>query len=305
MGSAVTSAAKAVSPFVSTLTGKAVGGTSAGGTVSGDQQDLSEAQIQAMADQLGFNREQFAYLKTLSDKQFQLGQDTFNWQRGLAEDARTRSNKYDALYDATTGHNLRQFTSEVDAYNAPAEGERRAGRAIADVESQLSNAREAQIRGLTSRGWNPNSAAVQMSMADMDLEGGLARASASTMAYEAARREGLNLRAQAAGLGQPNANIAGDSASQASRAANAGMDASNLGLSPSFTNLNSYNQGQNTAIGWGNSATSNFNSMRGLSTSPWYKNGNVGGAIGGGLSGYANNGWLGAVAGAAGGWLGG
>lgn len=272
------------------------------GDVSGDQEDLNDAMYKAFQDSLGFSREQFDYYKAMTDKQYALGQDTFNWQRGLADEDRARAAKYDKLYDETTGRQLRAFSDEVDAYNAPAEGLRRSGRAVADVENQLATARGANIRGLTSRGWNPNSAAMQSSMGDLELEGALAKSTAATMAYEAARREGLQLRAQAAGLGQQNAGVATANSGQASQAAQNGMNASTTGLAPSFTNLGLYNQGQNTAIGWGNAANSGFNSMR-QGNSSWSDNLNYGSAILGGLRGYANNGLWGAAAGAAGGLL--
>lgn len=296
----------------SLLTGGSGGGGGGGsafrntltGEVSGDQEDLNDLIYGATQDQLTFNRDMFDYYRTMTDNQYRLGQEVFDWNRGLAEDARDRANRYDDLYFNTTGRQLQAFSDAVDAYDAPAEGIRRSGRAVADVEAQLSNARGAQVRGLTARGWNPNSAAMQSSMADMELEGALAKASASTMAYEAAKREGLNLRAQAAGLGQQNSTVATTNTGLAGDLATSGMNASNTGLQPSFTNLGLYNTGQNTAINWGNAANSGFNSMR-TGNSSWSDNLNYGGALLGGLRGYAGGGLLGGVFGAAGGLLGG
>jgi hypothetical protein len=266
------------SAFRNTLTGK----------VTDAQEDLNSDMNDAMGDQLAFNREQFDYYKGLSDKQYQLGQDTYNWNRGLAEDAKARADRFDSLYFDTTGRQLRQFSNDVDNYNAPAEGLRMSGRAMADVESQMDNARGAYLRGMTSRGWNPNSAALQSSMSDM----------------EAAKREGLNLRAMAAGLGQPNANVATTNTGLSGDVALGGLKGSNDSMTPGYTNLSLYNQGQNTGVNWGNAANSGYNAMR-TGNSSWSDNINYGNMLLGGLRGYATNGGWGAVAGAVGGALGG
>jgi hypothetical protein len=259
---------------------------------------------EALREQLGFNKEQFEFYKKITGDQYQLGLDALNWNKELAQDAKDRAARFDELYFDTTGRQLRQLSEDVDNYNAPAEGLRMSGRAVADVESQMDNARGSYLRGLTSRGWNPNSGALQASLSDMELQGALAKSSASTMAYEAAKREGLNLRAMAAGLGQPNANVATANTGLSGELNTSGLSTSTQALMPSFTNLGLYNQGQNTAIGWGNAANSGYNNMR-TGNSSWSDNLNYGNALLGGLRGYATNGIWGGLAGAAGGLLGG
>jgi hypothetical protein len=137
-------------------------------------------------------------------------------------------------------------------------------------------------------------------MGDMELQGALAKASASTMAFEAAKREGLNLRAMAAGLGQPNANVATANTGLSGQLSSSGLDSSVKSMQPGFTNLGLYNQGQGVGVNWGNAANSGYNAMR-TGNSSWSDNLNYGGALLGGLRGYATGGTWGGLAGAIGG----
>lgn len=225
------------------------------------QQELARTQAQAMRDQMTFNKDVYADMKSMADRQDQLGREQFEWQRGLSNDAKARSDKYDALFDATTGKQIAAFSDQVDKYDTAAERDRIAGRAITDVQSGMGRAYSNFGRMAGLRGINPGSAAYLSSLSDMALEGGLATAAAGTMAQEAARREGLQLRATAAGLGGSLGGLASSSLGQASGMGMTSLGAAGAGMSALGGAASTYNQGQGAAINWGSSANSTFNSV--------------------------------------------
>jgi hypothetical protein len=228
---------------------------------SKEQNDLALAQAQAMRDQTAFAREQWGVMRPIIEQQNALGLQEAEFQRALAEEAAARARKYDQRYWDTTARQEDEFYKLVDQYATDAEAQRMAGRGIADVESQLALARDAGWRAMAARGLTPNSNMMASTMADMDLEGALARASASTMALEAAKREGLNLRAMAAGLG---GNVTGAGLGYTGQAGNlsgTSLGAAGTGLQSRISGIGAYNNAQNTAIGWGNGANATFDSI--------------------------------------------
>jgi hypothetical protein len=228
---------------------------------SKEQNQLAKAQAAAMYDQMAFNKEQFGWMKGLAERQAARGDEEFAWQRGLAEEARTRSNKYDDLYDETSGRQLRQFSDEVDAYDTSAERDKIAGRAMVDIEGAMERSQQGLGRSLAARGLNSGSPAAIAAMVDANTEGALAKGAAATMAQEAARREGLQLRAQAAGLGNFAGGMGANALGQASNFGLSGLGASGTGLAAAGAAGAGYNQGANTAQGWGAGANSTFNSI--------------------------------------------
>lgn len=253
---------------------------------SAEQNQLAKAQADATYAQMAFNKDQFDWMKGMAQRQQQLGEDTYQWQRGLADEAAARSRKYDDLYDATSGKQLRAFSDAVDAYDTGAERDRMSGRAMVDIEDALQRGQAGLGRDLAARGLNAGSPAAIAAMMDASTQGALAKGAAATMAQEAARREGLQLRAQAAGLGSGTGALAQGSLGQASGFDLSGLSASGTGLNAANMAGSGYNQGQNTAIGWGNSASSTYNSL-------WQQN--AARSQSGGLSGLG--GLVGGVAG--------
>ncbi|MGL4651545.1 MAG: hypothetical protein ACRC1H_19215, partial [Caldilineaceae bacterium] len=228
---------------------------------SKEQKQLAKAQAAAMYDQMAFNREQFGWMKGMAEQQQQRGDEEFAWQRGLAEEARARSNKYDDLYDETSGRQLRKFSNEVDTYDTGAERDKISGRAMVDIEEALQRGQQGLGRSLAARGLNSGSPAAIAAMMDASTEGALAKGAAATMAQEAARREGLQLRAQAAGLGSYTAGLGAGSLGQASGFGLSGLGASGAGLGAAGAAGAGYNQGSGVAQGWGSSANSTYNSI--------------------------------------------
>lgn len=127
------------------------------------------------------------------DEQISLGREESGRQQMMADYALGRAKKYDGLQD--------EWIQQVNAFDTEAERERRAGMALTDVKRGLADQRGQSMRSLARMGLNPNSGRFAQVFADQETSAALAQAGAATMAREAARREGMQMRAGAAGMG--------------------------------------------------------------------------------------------------------
>jgi hypothetical protein len=180
------------------------------GIAAKGQADIAAAAEARAAENDRYYRENFAprYLQQMDD-QISMGRELNNFNMGLAR-------KYDNRYWDTTA----KFQDDVYAYarNFDTEGARTrlAGQAGADVERQSAAALGEMQRNMGRAGINPNDGATLSMMRSNAMDTALAKAGAMNMARDAARREGLNLRSVAAGMG---GNLTGASAGFASGAA--------------------------------------------------------------------------------------
>lgn len=170
-----------------------------------------------------YYRENFAprYLEQM-DAQLELSRDEAARQKELSDYSLGLSKKYDQRYWDTTAKQQDAFYKIVDDYDSSGRQERQAASAVADVEQGLGAARQSLTRNAQRLGLNLGSGEFMSSLADMEFDGGLARAGAANMAREAARREGLNLRATAAGLG---GNLSGTASGYLGQSGGFGMGA--------------------------------------------------------------------------------
>ena len=125
------------------------------------------------------------------------------------------------LYDFNMGRarlaarQMDQFYNQVDAYDNEGNRERLAGEAGATAEQNNSAGMEQMRRNIGRMGFNPNSGVMLSQMRQGTQQGALNKTLAMNMAREAARREGLNLRATAAGLRGADSAYAGNAAAGA------------------------------------------------------------------------------------------
>lgn len=180
-----------------------------------------------------------AIAKTQSEKQSEL-QD---YQMGL-------SKKYDDRYWGTQVPLEDQIIDAAKAYNEPVEQERMAGQAGADV-SQASAAGQASLqRGLRMRGIDSGSAASVSAMAEMQSNADLAKAGAVNKTREAARQLGWTRLGEAAALGRGLPSFGTTSASLASGAGQATLQAGTSGVGSVATASNTSAQGGGAAATW-------------------------------------------------------
>jgi hypothetical protein len=261
------------------------------------QDELANAQLQGMREQTAMSKEQFEWMKGLAEQDRARGDEQWDYIRGLQDEANDRSRFLFDRYRSTVLPNEDKFFAAVENANNEGNRERQAGMAMADVERGISDQRAQTSRGLGRMGINPASGAYASMYAGMDANNALAKVTAGNMAREAARREGLNLRAQAAGFGQA---LQGASAGYLGASADMGgasLNAGGMGLRSAGNAWQGYNMGQQGAMNWGNSANSTLTSMRQGQNGK----GGLGSIFQGGLQGFQAGGWWGAAAGAAGG----
>lgn len=177
------------------------------------------------------------------DQQIADGRELQDFNMGLAR-------KYDQRYWDTTARYQDQFYRDVDSYNNEDNMRRMVGQAGATVDQQNAGAMAQLSRQLGRMGVNPNSGVYASNMRQNATQGSLNKALAMNMAREAARKEGLNLKAAAAGLG---GNLTGASAGFAGQAAGAsGLGMQGIGQAQS--GFNSNNAGWNSTMGVGSNA---------------------------------------------------
>lgn len=188
------------------------------GLAAKGQSDIAAASEARAAENDRYYRENFAprYLEQM-DSQIAAGKELQNFNMDLAR-------KYDSRYWDTTAKYQDKVYNAVDSYDTEANREQIAGQASADIERAAAAGRSTLNRNMQRMGLNPNSGAYRSGMRQDAMATSLGKAGAMTMAREAARREGLNMKAMAAGMG---GNLSGASAGYAGAAGGAAQ----LGMS--------------------------------------------------------------------------
>lgn len=277
-------------------------------SVSKEQKELASAQAKATLEGIDFAKKQYADMYSLAQKAEARANDEFNWQRGLATEAQRRADEDRKFFYDTTGMQVKKFNADVDAYDQPGERDRIAARAVVDITDAMDQGKYALSREMGARGLNMGSPQMMAMLADQQLSGSLAKGAAATMAQEAARREGLQLRAQAAGLGSSFGGMAASGIGQASAMGMQSLGAGLTGMNAYGLAGNARNQSMGAAQGWGIGANSTFNSIaeqnmynasQRLGPRDWMN------AIGQGFKAAGTGGWMGGIGGFLGGMAGG
>lgn len=217
--------------------------------ITGLKTTADDANARALANDEYF-RSVFAprYLQAMDD-QIATGKMLTDFQVGLAK-------KYDDRYWNTTAKQQDAYYKHVDAYDTDAARSRLAGEAGANADMQNAAAMQSLVRDLNRRGLNPNSGVVLSNMRQQAQTGALQKTMAMNMAREAARKEGLNMRAVAAGLGGnltgATAQFAGGAGSTAGLGMNGIQGAQNGVNSNNASWLNTMNLGTNALSTLGN-----------------------------------------------------
>lgn len=180
-----------------------------------------------------------------------------------------------------------KFYGMVDAYDSEGEQQRQVGKAVAGArQANDANANMLRRRAM-SMGLNPNSGAWGAGAAHLASRAALNEIFAGNMAREAARKEGLNLRATAAGLRGADSGYANSAAS----GANLGLGALTAGQQGVNANRASNNATLGLGLnafsnlgGWGLSRTNSADSLEAANTAGWN------GLLGYGLGQFLNRG---------------
>jgi hypothetical protein len=194
----------------------------------------------------------------LGRRQVDLQEEGQRFQLGLMR-------RYDDRYWGTQVPLEDELIAKARAWNDPAEQERMAGQAGADVSQAFSNANEALQRGLSRRGINPGSAASIAAMRSAANEEALGMAGAINATREAARQMGWTRLGEAAALGRGLPGFGATSANLATGMGDAALRAGSAGMGAVTTAAGAFNHNTNT-IGnlWnnvGNLGVNSYNSQ--------------------------------------------
>ena len=167
------------------------------------QQSLAYAQADATRENIAMQREMWNRALGLQEKDSERAEEQYQFNRGLQTEAADRDRFFFDRYKNTAMRNEDEFFKLVDAYDTEDNRSQLAAQGMADVESGLAAARQGTAQAMARRGVDVGSARYAGAMTGMDLAAAAAKASAANTAREAARREGMDLRMVAAGLGNP------------------------------------------------------------------------------------------------------
>jgi hypothetical protein len=208
------------------------------------------------------------YLAAMDD-QIAQGRALTDFNMGLAK-------KYDDRYWNTTAKQQDAFYDKVNTYDTDAARARFAGEAGANSDMQNAAAWQAMLRDRNRRGVNPNSGVAFSAERQQAQQGALQKTMAINMAREAARKEGLNMRAVAAGLGGNLTGATANFAGQAGQSAGIGMQGiggANSGFNSSVGNWNATTGvGMNALNGvgnWGMGLTNGVSQANQMNTQGW------------------------------------
>lgn len=158
---------------------------------------------------LAFRQKVYGEAMPMISKLATTSQDVATQQLADMRESSQRADQQWQHYTDTFMPIEQRMAEEAMAYGGEADQERRAGQAIADVNSQFTNARGQMDRNLESMGVNPNSGRFASGERSMAIMEGAAAAGAATGARETARDQGISLRAGAAAFGRNMPNTAG------------------------------------------------------------------------------------------------
>ena len=157
-----------------------------------------------------------------------------------------RARQFDDRYWGTQVPLEDRMIEEALAYNEPAERERMAGQARADVEQAFANSNDQMARGMARYGVNPNSGRYMATMRDVGLARAAAEANAMNKTRQAARDIGWARLGDVAAIGRGLPGFAGQSTQLAQGWGGQGLNT--LGMGSITAGVGSVNQ---TAAGAG------------------------------------------------------
>lgn len=265
------------------------GGGKGGGAPAPDPR-LVEAQIKSLGIQDDMIEEIMAVtreLQPIQKEQMQFGLDSSRTAFEQSQADRDYSLERRAVLSGLQD----KLVADAKSFDSGARGEELAGRAVADVQTQMDNARAGTARQMARMGINPMSGNFAASNNGMDVATASAKASAGNAAREAARLEGYALtdRATNALAGYPAMGL--QTTGNAAQFAATGLSLANQGAAGMMSGRQAAGSmagqmGSNATNMWGAQASREANTQQQDQT------GSILGGLGGFAAGMAKTGWL-------------
>jgi hypothetical protein len=205
-------------------------------------------------------------------------------QQAIAESNKAQGDEY-YNYLKTTYRPLEQsIVDDANAYNVPAERERRAIAAGATVEQEIAAQRAAGERNLRSMGIRPDSGAATTGGDWRDIVGAAAKAGAVNQARDQAEQYGRALKMDAASLGRGLPGNAATAYGISTNASNSAVGNAGAGAGNARADAAMMGQGFQTALaGWGgagSTALGGYNAQMQSYQAQQQQQGDIWGAVG-------------------------
>jgi hypothetical protein len=249
---------------------------------------LVEAQIKSLGIQDSMIEEIMAVtreMQPIQKEQMQFGLDSARTAFDQSQADRTYSLERRGVLTGLQD----QLVADARSFNEQGRGEQLAGRAIADVQTQMDNTRAGTARQMARMGINPMSGNFAATNNSMDVATASAKAAAGNNAREAARMEGYSLtdRATNALAGYPAMGL--QTTGNAAQFAAGGLNLANHGAAGMMAGSKSAGSmagqmGSNAANMWGQQANFHANMQQQDQT------GQILGGLGGFVAGLAKTG---------------
>jgi hypothetical protein len=274
-------------------------GTAVAGAYSANKQakaskNATAAASDAAAQEIALSREALDWYKEVYNRESPQRERATETANQVAEYQLQSMRDNDAIaqdywnYQKQTFRPLEQgLVNEAQNYATEARKNQAAGTAMADVSQQFDAARQAQARGMTRMGVNPNDGRMAAMSNQLMMSEALGKAQAGTQARNNVDLQGYARKMDAANLGR---NLASSQATSAGVAMNAGNNATNNAMVPVNMGQSAGNfvgNGFNTALQGFGSASNTFGKIAGNQSGNdiWGSLGNLAGQFAGSKAG--------------------
>lgn len=263
--------------------------------VAAANSQASQYAKQAADNDLAFRQQVYADARPYAQGLAQLSQQVAQQQLSMSQDAQNHSNQQWNDYVSNYQPLEHQMVQDAMNYGGAADQQQQAGRAVADVNAQMSNQRGQSMRALSSMGVNPNSGRMAAMARQSDIMGAASAAGAATNARTNARNQGVSLRSGAAAFGRNMPNTAGQMIGLSTNAGSASVANTNTGYLSGLpyaqyasggygSQIGAAGLQSQSALGLGNLMTNNYQIQQAANSA---SSSGLGSLVGNGLMAYA------------------
>jgi hypothetical protein len=180
-------------------------------------------------DYLDWTKSVYAQNQPRQDQLYDLAARTAEQQMDIASQNQGQAKAQWDYYNSTFKPVEQKMVQDAMNYDSQARQNEMAGKAVADVKTQMAGANAAQDRALLGMGVNPNSGRFAGLKRQQAIMGGAATAGAATNARSAVIDRGIGLRAGAASFGRNMPNTAAQAYGLATGAGSSAVGNMNTG----------------------------------------------------------------------------
>lgn len=229
----------------------------------------AQANAAISADALNFNKQVYAENKPRQAAMDALSTKVVNDQLAISKQNQTQAADQWARFNDQFVPVENQTVKDAMTIDTPAEQERAAGEAGAQVTKSYDATQKQTARSLAGMGINPNSGKALATTASTDMAKAADTANAMTNARQLVKDKGVTLRAGVANFGRNMPNTAANAYGVALNSGNNAVSNQGAGATMANGNAGVMNQGFSTAINGNSSVMNGLNQQYGTQTNAW------------------------------------